>query len=340
MRRACKDVTERRKVIRQSQWKNMNDFESKVQEITRSCLKACDIGTLQVNVGFRCNHQCTHCHIQATPERTEMMDWATMQHVLDTARKIQPKLIDITGGAPELNPLLQRFVRSLRENRHNVQVRTNLTVLLQPTMETMMNFYRDTGVKLVASFPCYTKKNVDPVRGDGVFEKSIEALNSLNAIGYGSDPSLKLDLVYNPAGAFLPPEQSSLESDYRKELEANFGIVFNNLITLTNMPIGRFLQLLRQQNQYREYDRLLRESFNPKTLDGLMCRHQVEVGWDGTLYDCDFNLALQLPISCGAPSHITDFSLATHSSRRIVTGNHCFGCTAGYGSSCGGALAG
>jgi len=316
----------------------MNDFDRKVQRVTGSFLKAADIENLQVNIGFRCNQLCTHCHVQAAPERTEMMNWGNMQLVLDATRKIQPRLFDITGGAPELNPFLQRFVRALRDDGCNVQVRTNLTVLLEPGMEAMMDFYRDAGIKLVASFPCYLKKEVDSVRGSGVFERSLGALKRLNAIGYGSDPFLKLDLVFNPEAAFLPPEQSSLESKYREELQDNFGIVFNNLITITNMPIGRFLQLLRQQNQYEEYDRLLRESFNPATLDGLMCRHQVEVGWDGTLYDCDFDLALQHSIGYEAPDCISKFDLATHSKRRIVTGNHCFGCTAGHGSSCSGAL--
>ena len=267
-----------------------------------------------------------------------MMDWKIMHFVLDFGRNIHPSLVDITGGAPELNPLLQRFVRSLREDGHDVQVRTNLTVLLEPGIETMMRFYQDAGVKLVASFPCYLKKEVDSVRGEGVFEKSIKVLKLLNAIGYGSDPNLKLDLVFNPEEAFLPAEQSSLESEYHKELQENFGIVFNNLIALTNMPVGRFMQLLRQQNLYEKYDRLLRESFNPRTLEKLMCRHQINVGWDGTLFDCDFNLVLQLPLGYDSPVHVSDFSLTKHSKRRIVTSNHCFGGTAGYGSSCGGAL--
>jgi len=217
-------------------------------------------------------------------------------------------------------------------------VRTNLTVLLEPAMETMMSFYADAGVKLAASLPCYLEREVDAQRGDGVFEKSIEALKRLNAIGYGSNPHLKLDLVFNPEGPFLPPEQSSLEDDYRKELCGNYGIAFGSVLTITNMPIGRFLRLLRRANQCRKYERLLRESFNPQTIEGLMCRHQIEVGWDGRVYDCDFNLALGIPIDYSAPSHIRDFDASRHSRRRIVTGDHCFGCTAGHGSSCGGVL--
>jgi radical SAM/Cys-rich protein len=267
-----------------------------------------------------------------------MMDWETMQLVVDIVHKIRPELVDITGGAPELNPLLPEFVGGLRKDGHAVQTRTNLAVLLEPRMEEVIGFYRDARVRLVASLPCYTKANVDSQRGDGAYGKSIEALKRLNAVGYGSDPNLKLDLVYNPGGAFLPAEQSSLESDYRENLHKDHGIVFNNVRTITNMPIGRFQRWLRQQNQYERYVRLLRESFNPQTLDGLMCRHQIEVAWDGRVYDCDFNLALRAPITNGVPAHVRDFDIDTYSNRRIVTGEHCFGCTAGHGSSCGGAL--
>lgn len=316
----------------------MNDFERKIQEATGSLIKAYDIETFQVNIGLKCNSHCTHCHVQASPARTEMMNWSTMQHVLDKTREIRPKFIDITGGAPELNPHLTRFVKAIRENDCNVQVRTNLTILLEPRMEKMIEFYRDNGVKLVASFPCYLKKEVDSVRGDGTFEKSIRVLKRLNDAGYGLDPHLELDLVFNPDGAFLPPQQFSLEREYHTELQEKFGIVFDKLIAIANMPVGRFLELLYRQNLYEKYSQLLRESFNFKTLEGLMCRHQVDVGWDGTIYDCDFNLGLKLPIGYGVPSHIDAFDLAALSRRRILTGNHCFGCTAGNGSSCGGAL--
>jgi radical SAM/Cys-rich protein len=267
-----------------------------------------------------------------------MMNWSTMQLVLDKTSEIRPGLIDITGGAPELNPHLRRFVKTLRENHYSIQVRTNLAILLEPRIEHLIDFYRDNGVKLVASLPCYLRKEVDSVRGDGTFTKSIEVLKRLNDVGYGLDPRLELDLVFNPEGAFLPPQQSVLEREYHAELQEKFGIVFNNLITITNMPVGRFSELLHQQNRYEKYSHLLRESFNLKTLDRLMCRHQVDVGWDGAIYDCDFNLGLKLPIGYGVPSHIDAFDFAALSRRRIVTGDHCFGCTAGNGSSCGGAL--
>jgi len=315
----------------------VNAFDKQVQEATGSHLSSYAIETIQVNVGLRCNNYCNHCHLQASSERTEAMDWSTMQRVLDVARRVQPRLIDITGGAPELNPLLRRFVSAIRVEGHNVQVRTNLTVLLEPGMEAMMNFFAVNGVKLVASLPCYLKKEADGQRGKGVFDRSIEALKRLNGIGYGSDPRFKLDLVFNPEGAFLPPEQSSLESEYKETLHDNFGIIFNSVLTITNMPIGRFLQLLRHEGMDRKYEELLRKSFNPRTIERLMCRNQIDISWDGTIYDCDFNLALGTPVR-GAISHIRDFDASRLSKRRIVTGDHCFGCTAGHRSSCEGAL--
>jgi len=318
----------------------MNAFDRKIEEVTGSHLSSRGIEIIQVNVGLRCNNLCAHCHLQAAPERTEAMDWPTMQLILGVAHRVRPTSVDITGGAPELNPLLCRFIRALREDGQRVQVRTNLTVLLEPEMSAMMRFYADAGVRLAASLPCYLKREVDAQRGEGVFERSIEALMRLNAIGYGSSPKLELDLVFNPEGAFLPPEQSSLEAEYREELRENFGIAFDGVLTITNMPIGRFLQQLRRDGKERKYEELLRESFNPQTVEGLMCRHQIEVGWDGMVYDCDFNLALGIPIDYGAPPHIRDFDAPRLSMRRVVTGDHCFGCTAGHGSSCGGALVG
>ncbi len=316
----------------------MNDFDRKVQAISGSALKATDIKIVQVNVGLRCNNSCSHCHLEAGPSRTEIMDWHTMEDVVKIANQTKPDFVDITGGSPELNPLLHRFVKVLLSNGHEVQIRTNLTVMSQPGMEEMVNFYSDAEVKLVASLPCYTKVNVDTQRGPGVYEKSIGALKRLNDAGYGSEPNLKLDLVYNPGGAFLPGEQSALEADYKKNLAKEHGIVFNNLRTITNMPIGRFERVLQKNNELEQYNQLLKESFNPQTLDGLMCRHQIAVAWDGMLYDCDFNLALHAPIDYGLSSRASDFNLDECSQRRVVTGNYCFGCTAGHGSSCSGAL--
>jgi radical SAM/Cys-rich protein len=314
-------------------------FEKQVVRSTGCELASEDLETLQVNLGLRCNQSCRHCHVSASPSRTETMEWTTMERVLDVASQAGCGRVDLTGGAPELNPHFQRFVRRLRTAGRQVQVRTNLTVLLEPGMESMPAFFREWGVQLVASLPCYQEENVRAQRGRGVYEKSIAAIRRLNDLGYGIDPNLCLNLVYNPGGSFLPPVQTALENDYRRELQERFGLTFSSLLTLINMPIGRYLEDLRGRNEEQGYRTLLRETFNPQTLQGLMCRHQINVGWDGTLYDCDFNMALGLPVNHGAPDHILDFDRAALCGRKIVTGDHCFGCTAGSGSSCGGSLA-
>ncbi len=316
----------------------MNEFEKRITEATDTGLHSVDIETIQVNVGLKCNQACVHCHVESSPLRTEMMDWPTMELIIEAARRVRARLVDITGGAPELNPHLRRFIATLREHGHTVQVRTNLTVLLLPEQETMPEFFRDHQVHLVASLPCYLEENVRRQRGNGVYEKSIEAIKRLNALGYGQDPALPLNLVYNPIGPFLPPDQAKLEADYRRELWDRFGIVFTRLLTITNMPIGRFQDDLARQGKDQKYLNLLKQSFNPQTIEGLMCRHQINIDWDGRLYDCDFNLALKLPVDHGVPNHIKDFDLAALARRKVVTGIHCFGCTAGRGSSCGGAL--
>ncbi|MFQ5512032.1 MAG: arsenosugar biosynthesis radical SAM (seleno)protein ArsS [Candidatus Krumholzibacteriia bacterium] len=316
----------------------MNDFDVQVREATNDDLRCADISTIQVNVGLKCNLQCVHCHVASSPKRKETMNRETMETIVEVAGRTNCKTVDITGGAPELNPNFRRFVEALTGAGVSVMVRTNLTVLLEPGMESMPEFFKRYRVELVASLPCYLQENVDHQRGDGVFEGSVEAIRRLNAIGYGRQEELMLSLVYNPVGPHLPPDQSSLEADYRSELRERYGLSFSKLITITNMPIGRYVGDLKKQKKYDEYMRLLRESFNPSTLEGLMCRHQINVDWDGNIYDCDFNLALKLPVDHGAPTHIRDFDPAAHARRRITTGNHCFGCTAGSGSSCGGAL--
>jgi radical SAM/Cys-rich protein len=316
----------------------MNDFERKIAGIMGVGLHSLKIETLQANLGFRCNQQCTHCHLEASPRRTEMMDWPTMQLIMKAVRSTGSHLVDLTGGAPELNPHFRRFVTTLRQEGYPVQVRTNLTVLLEPGMEDLPQFFRKEQVQLVASLPCYLEENVQAQRGRAAYGKSIAAIQRLNALGYGLDSGLILNLMYNPGGPSLPPQQSVLEEDYRRELAERFGITFHHLLTITNMPLGRFLKELKRQKQERIYLQLLKNSFNPSTVESLMCRHQISVGWDGTLYDCDFNLALGYPVNHGAPAHVQRFQPATHDLRRIVTGEHCFGCTAGSGSSCGGAL--
>lgn len=316
----------------------MNEFDDRVKEVIGSNLRCDDISTLQVNAGLLCNQECMHCHLAASPQRREIMGWETMEDVLRVAGDIHCDLVDITGGAPELNPNLKRFIEALHVGGFNIQSRTNLTVLLEPGMEDIPQFFKKHGVKLVASLPCYLEEDVRRQRGAGVFAKSIEAIKKLNEIGYGVDSALILNLVYNPDGPHLPPNQLSLEADYRRELGDRFGLQFSNLLTITNMPIGRFVEDLLERDKDQAYWHLLFESFNPRTIEELMCRHQISISWSGRLYDCDFNLALDLPVNHGAPGHIKNFDHKMLSKRRIVTGKHCFGCTAGSGSSCGGAL--
>jgi radical SAM/Cys-rich protein len=315
-----------------------DDFEKQIGQITGGGLHSRQIEILQINLGLRCNQQCLHCHLNASPHRREMMEWPVMDLALHAAANSGCRLVDLTGGAPELNPNFYRFIEALRKNGHAVQVRTNLTVLLEPGMDKIPEFFREHNIRLVASLPCYLEENVSAQRGKGVYEKSITAIRQLNTLGYGKNPELPLSLVYNPGGPFLPPSQSALEKDYRRQLGERFGISFTHLLTITNMPLGRFRAHLSHLGQERNYLTLLRKSFNPDTLSSLMCRHQISIGWDGTLYDCDFNLALGLPVDHGAPDHIKSFRLSDLSLRRIVTGEHCYGCTAGAGSSCQGAL--
>jgi radical SAM/Cys-rich protein len=266
------------------------------------------------------------------------MTWDTMLMVLDAAQRVGASILDITGGAPEMHPRFQDFVDAALEQGLHVVVRTNLTVMLQPGYEDQPQFYATHGAHLMASLPCYLETNVDRQRGKHVYRDSITVVERLNAVGYGSDPRLQLDLVCNPGDPSLPPPQDKLEEAYRRELLGRFGIRFNRLYTITNMPIGRFLHDLECTGKAKEYLDLLDHSFNPRTLDDLMCRHQLHVGWDGTLYDCDFNYALGLPVNSGQ-RHIREFDPETYVHRQIRTGNHCFGCTAGCGSSCKGSLA-
>jgi len=316
----------------------MNDFERRIGTAAGGGMQALGIATIQVNVGFLCNQECLHCHLNASPQRSEIMDWTVMELILQAARQMGHPLIDITGGAPELNPHLRRFVEVLHKDGLRIQLRTNLTALVEAQGGNLPAFLRDHGVQIVASLPCYSEEKVHSQRGPGIFEKSIEVLRLLNSLGYGVHSALPLNLVYNPEGTSLPPEPQALEVDYRRELGARHGIRFSHLLTLTNMPIGRFRAKLRREGQEHEYVRLFQSSFNEQTMDRLMCRHQISVAWDGRLFDCDFNLALGQTVNHGAPGHIRNFNAQALARRRIVTGLHCFGCTAGSGSSCEGAL--
>ncbi len=294
--------------------------------------------TLQVNVGKLCNQACHHCHVDAGPKRTEIMAWKTMARILDWAQRHDIRDVDITGGAPEVNPDFRRFVDGFLALGASVTARCNLTALLEPGQEDLAAWYAERGVRLVCSLPCYTRANVDAQRGKGVFDKSILALQRLNAVGYGHAEKLVLDLVYNPGGAFLPGAQAKLEADYRSHLRADFGIEFTHLLTLANLPINRFAHWLAREGTYDAYLQLLEERFNPDTVPGLMCRHLLSVDWRGYVYDCDFNQMLDLPLAGRAPRHLWDIEPSQLPGQLIATGHHCLGCTAGAGSSCGGAL--
>jgi radical SAM/Cys-rich protein len=296
--------------------------------------------TIQVNVGKLCNQACHHCHVDAGPRRTELMTRETAARVLEVlASSPRVETLDITGGAPELNPNFAMLVERARALGRKVIVRCNLTVTLEAGMEWLVDFYRRSGVELVCSLPCYTAENTDRQRGAGVFDKSIVALQQLNAVGFGRG-GLRLDLVYNPIGASLPPPQAELEAQYRDALARNFGIVFDRLLTITNMPIARFANQLSAAGNHSAYMSLLVNHFNPATIDALMCRDLVSVGWNGRLYDCDFNQMLEIPLGGVGASTIWDIDdVGKLAGASVATGSHCFGCTAGAGSSCGGAIA-
>jgi radical SAM/Cys-rich protein len=315
-----------------------NGFDRRVAEATGGELRGATLGTFQVNIGLTCNLACRHCHVESSPKRPEQMDWPTARMVLDAATRAAAHTIDITGGAPEMNPNFRRFVDEALGRGFRVMVRTNLTIMLQDGYTDMPRWFAERGVHLVASLPCYLEDNVDKQRGRHVYVESVEVLQKLNAVGYGVDADKPLDLVFNPGGPALPPQAADLEDAYRRELHERFGLRFTRLITITNMPIGRFLHDLRREGRDEAYMQLLRESFNPQTVEPLMCRHQVHVAWDGSLYDCDFNYGLGLGTEPEAAGHIRDFDPESYANRRIATGEHCFGCTAGAGSSCGGAL--
>ncbi len=297
------------------------------------------IRDLQVNLGKLCNQACNHCHVDAGPKRTELMTWETMSRILDWVGRYGITAVDVTGGAPEMNPHFRRFVDGCLEREARVMSRCNLTILLEPGYEDLAEWYAQRKVELICSLPCYSKKNVEVQRGKGIFGKSIAALGLLNAQGYGIDPSLPLDLVYNPGGAFLPPPQQSLEAEYKERLWEDFGIRFNRLYTLTNLPISRFRHYLENSGEYEDYMDLLFRTFNPETIQGLMCRHILSIDWLGRVYDCDFNQMLDIDAGRVGARYLWESNYDELRNQRIAIGSHCFGCTAGAGSSCGGTLA-
>lgn len=320
---------------------NIPTFESRIQDMGMESLKPVGIDIFQVNVGKMCNQVCKHCHVDAGPDRKEIMTRETMQQILDAMEGMPVKTVDLTGGAPEMNPDFRWFVEGLSKLGAEIIVRCNLTIILaNPKYHDLPEFFKKHKVNVVSSLPSFTARRTDSQRGDGVFNKSIEALKMLNAVGYGKEGTgLKLDLVYNPSGAYLPDDQSILEAEFKTKLKDGFDIVFNELYSITNLPVSRFLDYLLNSGNYEEYMNELANAFNPVAAEGVMCRNMVSIGWDGYLYDCDFNQMLEMKLSNGAPKHIKDFDWQKIMNREIIINQHCYGCTAGAGSSCGGATA-
>ena len=322
------------------QTQTATSFEELLCSRGHTHLRATRINTLQVNLGKYCNQTCRHCHVDAGPNRrTEQMSKETMDHVLHALTKNNSiETVDLTGGAPELNTHFRYFVEELGKIRKNIIIRSNLTVFLLKGQDGLAKYVAERRVRIIASLPCYLESAVDDQRGRGVHAKSIVALRSLNQFGYGREGTgLELDLVYNPIGATLPPAQSSIETKYKDELYRRFGIYFNRLFVITNMPIARFKEDLLANGNLDSYHNLLVKSFNDKAVSNLMCRSMISISWDGWIFDCDFNQMLDMHPDTGR-MHIREFSLEKLSARRIVTGDHCYGCTAGNGSSCKGAL--
>lgn len=316
-------------------------FQQKLEESDLYPLKPTGITVFQINVGKMCNQVCKHCHVDAGPDRKEIMTAETMQQCLDVL-VANPSLqtVDLTGGAPEMNPNFRWFVEEIIKLDRHIIVRCNLTIIMaNKKYHDLPEFYKKHNIEVVSSLPFYNKDRTDKQRGDGVFEDSITALQMLNAVGYGMEGSdLKLNLVYNPAGAFLPPSQHALEKEFKAALKKDFDISFHNLFAITNLPISRFLDYLLQSGNYEKYMEKLIAAYNPAAAANVMCRNTISIGWDGYLYDCDFNQMLEYKVDCKS-KHIKDYNNNNLQNRDIIIGQHCFGCTAGAGSSCGGAVA-
>ena len=292
---------------------------------------------IQVNLGYKCNQRCLHCHVNAGPNRKEMMNKATVDQVLDFAVNSNIKVIDLTGGAPEMNEHFRYIIEFCKTNNIHVIDRCNLTILAEEGMENLAQVLCENKVEVVASLPCYFEKNVDSQRGKGVFSCSIKMIKKLNDLGYANEDDLKLNLVYNPLGPVLPPDQNKLEKEYKSYLDENFGIKFNNLYTITNMPINRFGSTLVSNNLFKNYMTLLKNSFSEKAINNVMCKKLISIGYDGYIYDCDFNQMLNIPLS-NKKLHISELTKSYLNQKVIATADHCYGCTAGSGSSCTGTL--
>jgi radical SAM/Cys-rich protein len=318
----------------------MRDTLSLLDQVPFPAIRRGRLDTLQVNVGYRCNQSCFHCHVNAGPNRTEEMSAQVADVVLDFVKRRRIATLDITGGAPELNTNFRRLVTEARKMGVKVMDRCNLTILEQPGQEDLVEFLCEHRVEVVASMPCYLQDNVERQRGKGVFDGSIRGLQKLNTLGFGRDPRLTLNLVYNPQGPALPPPQASLEADYKRVLGQTYGIVFNKLFVLANMPIQRFGTMLINRGEFDGYLQLLQDAHLDANLDGVMCRNLISVDWRGFVYDCDFNQMLDLPLTRGARSrvHLSELLDENIAGNPIRTAGHCYGCTAGQGSTCGGAL--
>ena len=316
-------------------------FKGKLETMGAFPLRATGIEIFQINVGKMCNQVCKHCHVDAGPDRKEIMTRETMRFCLDILAKSAINTVDLTGGAPELNPDFRWFVAEIKKMNKRIIVRCNLTIILaNKRFHDLPDFFRLHRIEIASSLPSFTKDRTDRQRGDGVFQDSIKALQMLNSVGYGKeDTGLVLNLVYNPAGAFLPPSQQALEKEYKAELFKNFGIRFNSLFAITNMPISRYLDYLLTSGNYDKYMEKLVLAFNPAAVNNVMCRNTLSVSWDGFLYDCDFDQMLDLQVSVQNSRHLKDFDLDMLNNRTIVVNQHCYGCTAGAGSSCGGIVA-
>ena len=320
-------------IVQLNQMEYIPAFESRIEEHFQYTEDNMDV--LQINVGKLCNLSCKHCHVEAGPNRKEIMERDVMEACLRVCREQKVKTVDITGGAPEMNPHFEWFVKEVCKMCSHVIVRSNLVILTEEGYRHLPKFYADYKIEVVCSLPYYQAKVMDRVRGDGSFDKAIKVIQELNALGYGREEDLVLNMVYNPAGAFFPPAQGAMEKEYKVKLLEDYGIVFNHLFTITNNPTGRFFHFLQNSCNLNSYMQKLCSSFNRSTVEGLMCRYQVSVGYDGKLYDCDFNQASELPVSTGET--IFDLVGKPYMARKICFGNHCYGCTAGQGSSCGGA---
>lgn len=318
----------------------VTDFKNRVESIEGKFSRRIKLKVLQVNMGNMCNQRCSHCHVNASPEGDKVMSKAVAGDVISFLSKTKGLVLDVTGGCPELTPHFRYLIKHAKRYAKKIMVRSNLTILFEQGMADLSQFYQDNRIKLVCSMPCYTQDNVDQQRGDGVFDKSIQALKKLNSLGYGKDKELELDLVYNPGGAFLPGNQEALECDYKKVLNQEHGIVFNRLLTITNAPINRFQQYLKANGQYDAYMQLLISNFNSDVVEDIMCRNLLSVAWNGIVYDCDFNQALGISLrdKSGNIMEIRKLKPKDLVDKGIIFADHCFCCTAGAGSSCSGAL--